>query len=156
MNPRPARPSGFALMAAMFIIVTLGAIGVYLLTISTGQLATVAQDEQAARAYQAARAGIDWGAFQVLRNSAGAFAATTCTTVNPGQTLNFGTLGAPGGTSFRATVTCTRTTDTEAGATIQVYVITATGCNRATCPITVPDATYATYVERQLRLVISN
>jgi MSHA biogenesis protein MshP len=143
-------------MAAMFIIVTLAAIGVYLLTISTGQLAAGAQDEQGARAYQAARAGIDWGAFQVLRNSSGAFATTTCTTVNPGDTLDLGTLGAPGGTSFHATVTCTRTTDTEGGATIRIYVIVATGCNRPSCPVTVPDATYATYVERQLRLTVAN
>jgi MSHA biogenesis protein MshP len=143
-------------MAAMFIIVTLAAISVYLLTISTGQLASVAQDEQGARAYQAARAGIDWGAFQVLRNSAGAFAATTCTTPAASQTLDLGTLGAPGGASFRATVTCTRTTETEAGATVQIYVVTATGCNRASCPVTVPDATYTTYVERQLRLIVAN
>jgi len=148
--------NGFALMAAMFIIVTLAAIGVYLLTISTGQLAAGAQDEQGARAYQAARAGIDWAAFQILRNSAGAFTATTCTTPAASQTLDLGTLGAPGGTSFRTTITCTRTTDTEGGATILVYVVTATGCNRATCPVTVPDATYATYVERQLKLVVSN
>jgi len=127
------RLNGFALMAAMFIIVTLAAISVYLLSISTGQLATVAQDEQGARAYQAARAGIDWGAFQVLRNASGAFATTTCTTPAASQTLDLGTLGAPGGTSFRATIACTRTTETEAGANVQIYVITATGCNRATC-----------------------
>jgi MSHA biogenesis protein MshP len=152
--------NGFALMAAMFIIVTLGAIGVYLLTISTGQLAAGAQDEQAARAYQAARAGIDWAAYQVLRNSGGAFATTTCTTAPtpPGsQTLNtLGTLGSPGGTTFQATITCARTPDAEGGTSIQVYVVTSTGCNRASCPVTVPDATYATYVERQLRLVVAN
>jgi MSHA biogenesis protein MshP len=143
-------------MAAMFIIVTLAAISVYLLTISTGQLATVVQDEQGARAYQAARAGIDWAAFQVLRNATGAFATTTCTTA-ASQTLDLGTLGVPGGTSFRTTITCTRTTDSEGGTNnVQVYVITSTGCNRPACPVTVPDATYATYVERQLSLVVSN
>lgn len=143
-------------MAAMFIIVTLAAISVYLLTISTGQLATVAQDEQGARAYQAARAGIDWAAFQVLRNSTGPFATVTCVTPAASQTLDLGTLGAPGGTSFRTTIMCTRTADNEGGTPIQVYVVTATGCNRAACPVTVPDPTYATYVERQLSLVVSD
>lgn len=54
-------------MAALFIIVTLAAIGTYLLTVSTGQVAAATQDEQGARAYQAARAGIEWGAYQVLK-----------------------------------------------------------------------------------------
>ncbi len=150
--------NGFALMAAMFIIVTLAAIGAYLLTISTGQLAAVAQDEQAARAYQAARTGIEWAAFQILK-PAGTFATTTCTTVNATHTLDLGAFGAPSGAAqFHVTLTCTRTTETEAGTTVQVYVITATGCNNSTgppplCPLTNPGGMY---VERQLRLVVAN
>jgi MSHA biogenesis protein MshP len=149
--------NGFALMAAMFIIVTLAAIGVYLLTISTGQLAAVAQDEQGARAYQAARTGIEWAAFQILK-PAGTFATTTCTTLNATNTLDLGTLGAPGGAAqFHVTLTCTMTPETEAGTSIKVYVITATGCNNSAgtppCPLGNPGATY---VERQLRLVVAN
>ena len=59
---------GFVLMLALFMIVSLAAIGVYLLTVATGQLEAGIQDEQGARAYQAARAGLEWGAYQVLRN----------------------------------------------------------------------------------------
>ena len=45
----PARRNqGFALILAVFLIVTLAAVGVYLVTIQTGQAAAVIQDEQAA------------------------------------------------------------------------------------------------------------
>jgi MSHA biogenesis protein MshP len=144
---------GFALMAAIFVLVVLAAIGVYLLTVSTGQVAAAAQDEQGTRAYQAARAGVEWGAYQVLRNSSGTFAATTCP-AGGNTTLSLGTLGAPAGAAtFAATVACSRTVESEGGVNnVRIYVITATGCNRAGCPNT-PDATY---VERQLQLVVSN
>ena len=152
---RPLLPSirGFALMAALFILVTMSAIAIYLLTVSTGQVAAVTQDEQATRAYQAARAGVEWGAFQILRNSSGAFTATTCP-AGGNNTLVLGTLGAPAGAaSFSTTVGCSRTVESEGGVNnVRIYVLTATGCNRATCP-GAPDATY---VERQLQLVIAN
>src|SRR5690242_4085174 len=87
---------GFALMAALFIVVTLAAIGVYLVTISTGQVAASTQDEQATRAYQAARAGVEWVAYRVLIDS-----------VCPTQNL---TLPAqpPDLQVFRAEVSCTQ------------------------------------------------
>ncbi|HEV8554095.1 MAG TPA: hypothetical protein VGR65_12040 [Casimicrobiaceae bacterium] len=144
---------GFVLMAALFLIVTLAAIGLYLVTVSTGQIEAASQDEQGARAYQAARTGIEWAAFQVLRNATGAFATTTCTTPLASQTLNLGTLGAPSGAdSFRSTVTCSKSSEGEGGSTVEIYLLTATACNRATCPIPIADSTY---VERQLQLVLS-
>src|SRR4051812_23484997 len=129
-------PRGFALMAALFIIVTLAAIGVYLLTVSTGQLAAASQDEQAARAYQAARAGIDWGAYQVLINS------DICPA--PQNVLQ------PDG--FIAQVACTATAETEGSRQIAIYTITATGCNAGSCGLA---NTEATYVERRLQLTLS-
>ena len=50
MFPDSRRQHGFALMAALFILVTLTAIGTYLLTISAGQVAAGTQDEQGGRA----------------------------------------------------------------------------------------------------------
>jgi MSHA biogenesis protein MshP len=135
--PRSSR--GFALMLAVFMIVTLAAIGLYLVTISTGQIQAVSQDEQSVRAYQAARAGIDLAAYQVLRNS-------TC---NPAQTLPL-TQGLAG---FYAIVTCLQASETEGAATVTIYRITSTGCNNNPCSPAVPDPTY---VERQLQLTLSN
>jgi MSHA biogenesis protein MshP len=140
---------GFALMMAIFMIVTLAAIGVYLLTISTGQLEAASQDEQGARAYQAARSGIDWGAFQVLKNGGGPFGAT-CAVATPA--LSLGSLGPAGGTNFYAEVSCQRVgNETEGVVTVEVFRVTAIGCNRTPCSgIATP-----TYVERELQLTVT-
>ncbi len=128
-------------MAALFIVVTLAAIGAYLLTVSTGQVAASTQDEQAARAYQAARTGVEWAAYRVLIDSA-------CPTQNltlPAQ--------PPDMQVYRAEVSCTSSpAEAEGSRQITAYKITATGCNAAACgPATPP----ATYVERQLQLTLS-
>jgi MSHA biogenesis protein MshP len=133
-------------MLAIFLIVTLAAIGVYLVTISTGQVHAVTQDEQGARAYQAARAGIDWGAYQILRNSAGTF-ATACAAGSTSQTITL----LQGLAGFYAEVSCTRVgSETEGATPIVVQRLTVTGCNATPCgtPTTV-------YVERQLELTLT-
>jgi MSHA biogenesis protein MshP len=57
---------GFVLPSAVFLLVILAALAAFLVTISTTQNVTSAQDVQGARAYQAARAGIEWGLYPVL------------------------------------------------------------------------------------------
>lgn len=131
-------------MMAVFMIVTLAAIGVYLLTVSTGQLEAATQDERGARAQQAARTGIDWAAFQILRNGG------NCATVTTTLDLQQGLLG------FHATIGCTVDTEDEgenSGANaVKVYQITVTGCSNTTCPLANPGPTY---VERQLQLTLT-
>jgi MSHA biogenesis protein MshP len=74
---------GFLLPAAIFILVILAALGAYALNVSSIQQATSVQDVQGSRAYQAARAGIDWGVYQVMdpgtANLANCPAATSLT-----------------------------------------------------------------------------
>lgn len=130
---------GFALMMAVFMIVTMAAIGVYLVTVTTGQLAASTQDEQGARAYQAARTGLEVGAYQLLRGVA------TCT---PTQLLTL-TQGLNG---FFATVTCSALLESEGGTPITVYLVTSTGCNISGCA---PSPPGSTYVERQLQITIT-
>ncbi len=135
---------GFVLMLAVFMIVTLAAIGVYVVTVSTGQVLAVSQDELGTRAYQSARTGLDWGAFQVLQNG-GACAAST--------TLTLGTMGGPAGAdTFYAVVGCQGAAETEGAVSVSVYRITATGCNVNGCAPATPGQTY---VERQLQLTIT-
>lgn len=57
---------GFVLPSAIFLLVILAALAAFLMRISITQSITSAQDVQGARAYQAARAGIEWGLYQVL------------------------------------------------------------------------------------------
>ncbi len=66
---------GFALVTAIFLLVVLAVLGAAMLTFSSAQHVGSAMDVQGARAYQAARAGIEWGAYQALRN--GSCAAST-------------------------------------------------------------------------------
>jgi len=146
-----ARQAGFALMLALFLIVSLAAIAVYLLTVSTSQLEAGIQDEQGARAYQAARAGIDWGAYQVLQNPGGPLATCIAGGAQAPQTLTF---TATYLTGFYATVECSRVgSETEGTATVNVYRITSTGCNLATPCTTAQNA--PNYVNRQLQLTIT-
>jgi len=142
------RQSGFVLVLAVFMLVMLAAISAYLLTISNLQVQTGVQDELGARAYQSARTGIDWGAYQILRAPAQAF-ATACVAGTSTQTIALS--GQLAG--FSVAVTCQAgAAQTEGASTFRAYSITATGCNQASCPGTAN----ATYVERQLRISLVN
>jgi MSHA biogenesis protein MshP len=140
------RARGFALIMAVFLIVTLAVLGGYLLTVSNVQVETGLMDEQGARAYQAARAGLEWGAYQVLRNS-------SCVTGPTGFNLS-GDLSV-----FRAEVTCTAyAPETEAGISVSTFLITSTGCNASPCTTSAPAPGLPpdqTYVERQLQLTVA-
>jgi MSHA biogenesis protein MshP len=55
------RASGFAIVSAIFILVVLAALAGFIVSVTSTQALTFAQDIQGARAYQAARAGTEWG-----------------------------------------------------------------------------------------------
>ena len=57
----PERQRGFGIIAAIAILVILAGLGAFVVSISTTQSITFAQDIQGARAYQAARAGLELG-----------------------------------------------------------------------------------------------
>jgi MSHA biogenesis protein MshP len=124
---------GFAAISALFVLVVLAGLGVALVTIFGGQQRSQANDILGMRAYQAARAGIEYGLYQAIQN-----ASCATTTFALDDLL----------TGFSVKVECTggATTYTDAG-TVKVYQITATGCNRAGCPAAATDG----YVERELR-----
>ena len=135
------RQRGASLITAIFLIVVLVSLGAFLVTVSGLQQSSSALDLQGSRAYQAARAGIEWGAFQALRNS-------TCAT---------GSFSPGGGLSdFTVTVTCVPTPYSEiTAATGTVYRITANACNRPSagvCPGTVGQ----NYIERELQATVAN
>jgi MSHA biogenesis protein MshP len=140
---RGRKTRGFALMLAIFLIVTLAAAGLYLVTVSTGQAQAVTQDVLATRAYQAARAGLERGIYERLINS-------SCT-IPPITFAN------PGLNGFRAEVSCTRVTpvagEVEGGApAIHVYLIVSRGCNANPCTPGIPGPGY---VERELQVAVS-
>jgi MSHA biogenesis protein MshP len=148
------RARGFALILALFLIVSLAAVGAYMITVSNVQVETGAMDEQGALAYQAARAGVEWGAHQILQNPGGTFTTTTCVVgpVFPVQDIALPNLSVVPANLFRARVQCqVFGPETEGATAVNVYRITATGCNAAGCAAGGP-----TYVERQLQLTVTN
>lgn len=129
----PGSSKGFSLVSAIFLLVVIAALGTFAVTLSTTQQQSAALDVLGARAYQAARAGIDWGAYQVLQ-------ASSCQPATP-LTLP-GTL-----TGFNVNVQCTSAAHSEAAATITIYQLTSTATQGT---VATPD-----YVERQMTVTIA-
>lgn len=69
MRPE-SRQRGFGLVAAMFLIIIVAAVIAAMARLAVTQNATNSLAIQQARAYQAARAGIEYGISQVLNNQA--------------------------------------------------------------------------------------
>lgn len=153
---KPAiREAGFSVATAIFLIVVLALLAAAIVSVTGLQQRTLALDAQGARAYQAARAGIEWGAYQVLdpNNTIGTPALPVC----PATTNLSGLAGslAP----FTVTVTCNGTTNaptTEGNRNIGAYLIVSVACNEPTgggnCPNPSPSPNY---VQRQLQATLS-
>ena len=128
-----ATQRGFAIVAAIFLVVVLAALGAFMLTFSSVQHITSAQDVQGTRAYQAARTGIEWGAYQVLISSS----CPSSTSLTAGGTQ----------AGFSIVVQCNQfPSTTEDGTAVNMYQIISTASQG-----TVGSATY---VERQLQATI--
>jgi MSHA biogenesis protein MshP len=61
-----SKQRGFTIVSAIFLLVVLASLGAFIVNISTTQSITSAQDLQGSRAFHAARAGLEWGLYQVL------------------------------------------------------------------------------------------
>ena len=131
--------AGFSIVTAIFLIVALAALGAFAMSLLRVQQTTAALDELGARGYQAAQAGIEWGAWQILRG---------------GGNCNFasGDLALPGTLSpFVVSVRCLSSVHFEAGNPVTIFRLTATACNQplaGTCPNPAPGIDY---VERQVQ-----
>lgn len=136
---------GFSLISAIFLLVVVAALGAFAVTLSTTQQQSAALDVLGARAYQAARAGIEWGAYQVIQSGvAGGGFVVACQAG--------GALPQPGalpGTlaGFAVAVGCTSVSQSEAAATVTIYQLTSTATQGM--PAT-PN-----YVERQMSVTIA-
>lgn len=117
----PRAASGFVLPSAIFLLVILGALAAYMVSLSRISHISSALDIQGVRAYQAARAGIEWAAWQVVDpQTLPPTSATPCPASPTTLTLT-GTLAA-----FTVNVTCTRTPAIDGADTIAVYQVTST------------------------------
>lgn len=135
---------GFSLVSAIFLLVVIAALGTFAVTLSTTQQQSAALDVLGARAYQASRAGIDWGAYQVLPASAAAFASTCRSAGSNSQNLN----GLPNSLAgFAVAVGCQASSHVEGTGTLWVYNLTSTATQGT---VATPN-----YVERQMTVTIA-
>src|SRR5262245_1157329 len=103
---------GFSLVAALFLIVVVAALGAFAVRIGSGQQQTVNLSLLSAKALSAANSGIEYGAYQAL-------IVGSCA----GATLKLTEVGLNG---FTVAVTCSSTAHPIGTAGINVYRIDAT------------------------------
>jgi MSHA biogenesis protein MshP len=103
---RAGRQRGMSLVTAIFLVVVLAGLAGALVNIFMGQQTSAAQDVQGVRAYQAARAGIEWGVYQQMR-------LDSCNSSWVSYALPAGSALS----GFTFTVKCDYTQDTGVGAT---------------------------------------
>lgn len=130
-----AAAAGFALVSAIFLLVVLALLATMMVSLSSTQQIGQVRDVLGSRAYFAARAGIEWGLYQALRNG-------SCTASS--------TLPALAGSAqgFAVQVGCVASGPfDEGGTTVWVYKLTATATQGT------PGA--HDYVDRQLMSVVS-
>ncbi len=102
----PRSQRGVALIAALFLLVALAALGVYMVTLSGVQQDTPTRSLDASRAWYAARSGIEYMAYQATE----------------GAGCNDETITLD---DFTVAITCSSTNHTERGDTFQVFRIQA-------------------------------
>lgn len=133
------RTKGFMLPVAIFLMVTLAALVGYSMRLSLLANQGTIQDVQGAQAYLAAKAGVEWAAYQVL--APGSINMQSCPTPPNPFTIN----------GFTVALTCNQTNPTpqdRAGTqNIGMYTITATASKGA--------AGAADYVERKVTVSLS-
>ena len=100
---------GFSLVAAIFLLVVLAALGAYAVRLTVFQSQTATSGLRAAQAYHAARSGAAWAAYRAVHGGVCAPATLAL---------------AGGGTAgFMVSMTCTQQSYVEGTATVRVFVL---------------------------------
>lgn len=108
--------AGVGLVTAIFLLVVLAGLGAAMVTIFSSQQISSGLDAQGARAYQAARAGIEWGVYQALHNSSCNETGPVAVAMPPNTSLS----------DFTVSVTCTKIGD--ASDPLVRYIIKSAAC----------------------------
>lgn len=133
---RKKQSAGFALIAAVFLIVVVGLVIVYMQRLSSGQASINAVAVQNARAQQAALSGLEWGVYRAWNAQACPAASTDLADIS----------------GFSVRVICSSTAYAEAGATTILFTIDSRaqlGSNFSSPALTNPD-----YVFKRIRATV--
>ena len=134
--------AGFSIVSAIFLLLVLSGLGVAMVNFTLVQQTTTTLDMQGQRAYQAARAGVEWGLYTSLIPTSVACAGVPTSFVPAAPSLN----------GFTVTITCTNAPFNNATPVILARHLTATACNmpRSTEPRCPNPGTQTDYVQRVL------
>lgn len=141
MRPEPAE-RGFALVAALFVMIVIALVVLAMARLSANQHGSNSLAIQQARAYQTARAGLEWGIHTVTRPGTvdcSGFGSNPFNVLLAGSNLS----------EFAVQVSCSVTAYAENGGTRYIYQLTATAQNGS--PATRPD-----YAYRQLSATVES
>jgi MSHA biogenesis protein MshP len=143
MSTAMHRQRGVSLVTAIFLLVVLAGLSVGIVTVVTTQQSGAALDVLGTRAYLAARAGVEWGLYQQLRNTAfcpaAGLTATSSFALPAGSTLS----------KFSVSVTCTTTLS----GTIARYRLRSVACNQPAMGNVCPNPSNSPdYVQRVIQV----
>jgi MSHA biogenesis protein MshP len=140
-SPASITSRGFTTVAATFLTTILALISAYLIGLRVYQDGAFSLDALGTRAYAAARAGAEWGAYRSLHDNACAGATSVALAASLAD--------------YTVTVTCARSVFSEGAGTVNVDTIVANACNQPSggaCPNASPAGNYA---ERQVTLTVA-
>lgn len=115
------KQAGVGLVTAIFLLVVIAGLAAAMVTVFTNQQASSQLDLQGSRAYQSARAGIEWGLFRATQ-------ANSC----DGTTNSFAMPAASMLSGFSVTVLCTSIPGPGGDTATTVRAIRAIACNQPT------------------------
>ena len=148
-TPPGRRSAGAGLVTAIFLLVVLAGLAVALVSLFGSQRQALLLDEQGARAYQAARAGVEWGLFHRLQRPQGNGCAT-------GTTTNVALAGDVFA-GFTVNVACTRVdgpASADPALDLDRWIIRAEACAPATQGACPDGSTDPDYVRRVIEVQI--
>lgn len=142
MSVRQGAQGGFAAIAALFLVVALAALGGFMLTFSSAQQLTSAQDVRGSRAYWAARAGLEWAVVAIP--PAGLATPDACTVTSPPASIDGFTISISG---------CTKATYADTGVTsgvapTAIFRITVTASTGTVGSIAYADRSVTASIEQ--------
>lgn len=144
------RQRGLGAIAAIVILVLLAILAAAIVSVGTTQQTGAAQDLMSARAWQAARAGNEWGLYQALKGT-----WTTCSGAST-------TLDLTADTGLSVTVFCDSWLYNEGESapgtpqTVRMYRIRAVACPAAACPASTAAVAGPAYIERTRVVLATN
>lgn len=157
MNIAWRRQHGLGVIAAIVVLVILAALAAGIVAFSSGQQRASALDAQSVRAWQAAKAGNEWGVFQLGPSGVwrSGEAADPCPVgLGAGNKIDAAPLDLTALTGFRVQVSVQCWRYNEGSSELRLYRVESIACNAPACD-TAADASVAGYVERRRVVMVT-